>query len=134
LRIKRPDQKNAESLLEAARSEMEFTLTLPPQPAAAATIVRNIYECFRMLGDALLVLQGKESANHIQPLQVLLQLDITTSRPLQILDHLRRLRHQINYYGYQPSVEEAQETLAIARSCFQPVYQKIKKEVELNSR
>ena len=55
IRYKRPDTKDALSLVQAAKRQMDFTLTIEPSDDSAFTIVRNIYECFRMLGDALLV-------------------------------------------------------------------------------
>ncbi|MEK6901914.1 MAG: hypothetical protein AABX37_06215 [Nanoarchaeota archaeon] len=131
MRIKRPDTKDARSLLEAAHQEMKFTLhSLTVSEEAASTIVRNIYECFRMLGDALLTWKGIESTDHLQPIHEILKLDVHTVRPLQMIDHLRRLRHNINYYGYKPTVEEAEEAISIARSCFEAVYQKVKALIE----
>lgn len=131
MRIKRPDTKDAQSLLEAAHQEMNFTLnSLTVSPESASTIIRNIYECFRMLGDALLTWKGIESTDHLQPIHEILKLDVNTIRPLQVIDHLRRLRHNINYYGYKPSVEEAQEAISIAHSCFEAVYKKIKAFIE----
>ncbi len=132
MRVKRPDYKNAESLLATARTDVEYTLTLAVTPASARTIIRNIYESFRMLGDALLTLKGLESTDHTQPIQELLQLEVQTKRPLQVIDYLRRLRHNINYYGYAPSVEEAKEAISIAKSCFEEVDLKIKSLINRN--
>ena len=44
MRYKRPDYKNALSIITAARKEMEFTLTIEPSENSASTIIRNIYE------------------------------------------------------------------------------------------
>lgn len=126
MRIKRPDHKEAESLLDAAEREMEFTLTLPLSEASVTTIIRNIYESFRMLGDALLLLQGEESDDHVQPIRELMKLEVVTKRPLQVLDHLRLLRHNINYYGYRPSGEEAQDAISIAKDCFAVILKEIR--------
>jgi len=57
MRYKRPDKKNALSLAEAAQRELNFTLKLELNEESASTIIRNIYESFRMLGDAILVSQ-----------------------------------------------------------------------------
>ena len=61
MRYKRPDKKNALSIINAAEREMKFTLSLKLTEESGSTIVRNIYECFRMIGDALLVLKGMSS-------------------------------------------------------------------------
>ena len=61
LRYKRPDHKNALSIIEAAKRDLNFTLSIKFSDESGATIVRNIYESFRMLGDALLVAKGIKS-------------------------------------------------------------------------
>ncbi|MBS3128958.1 hypothetical protein J4410_07495 [Candidatus Woesearchaeota archaeon] len=129
IRHKRPDQKNALSILEAAESEMKFTLTIKPSEQAGSTIIRNIYECYRMVGDALLVSKGIESDDHVTPIKEITQLKVQTTRPLQVIDNLRRLRHNINYYGYKPKIEEVKDTISIAKATFEPILKEIKKEV-----
>lgn len=130
MRYKRPDKKNALSIIEAARREMNFTLTLKPTEESGATIVRNIYECFRMLGDALLIARGIESSDHLMPITTLLNVKVETKRPIQIIDNLRRLRHNINYYGYRPTLEEVREAISIADCCFGPLHKAVFETVE----
>lgn|SRR3989338_6156167 len=130
MRYKRPDKKNALSILNASKRDMKFTLTLKLSEESATTIVRNIYECFRMLGDALLISRGIESSDHIMPLNELLKLRVSTSRPIIVIDNLRRLRHNINYYGYKPTISEAEDVVSIAKSCFEPLFEAVLKEVE----
>ena len=129
IRHKRPDHKNALSILYAAEREMTFTLSLQPTPESARTIIRNIYECFRMLGDALLVSKGIASDDHVLPMQTLLQLHVKTNRPIQLIDSLRKLRHHINYYGYTPKTEELHDVISIAQACFQPLLKEVKKTI-----
>ncbi|MFH1275630.1 MAG: hypothetical protein ABIH82_00800 [Candidatus Woesearchaeota archaeon] len=126
MRQKVPDKKNAESIIEAAERDLEFTLTLPVNEQSAATIVRNIYECFRMLGDALLVIKGISTKDHITPIKELLNLPVSTSRPIQLIDNLRKTRHNINYYGYKPSLEEVKDTISLAESCFSSLLKLVK--------
>jgi hypothetical protein len=121
MRYRRPDKKNALSIIEAAKREMAFTLTLEPTQDSGSTIVRNIYECFRMLGDAILASKGIESGDHIMPITVLLNIKADTNRPIQVIDSLRRLRHNINYYGYRPNLDETNDAISIAESCFEPL-------------
>ena len=120
MKHKRPDKKNALSILLAAQREMQYTLTLAVSDEAGATIVRNICESFRMLGDALLLSRGIEAENHITPIKELTQLTVHTQRPLQALDNLRRLRHNINHYGYQPRRKEVDDAIALAKSTLSP--------------
>ena len=130
MRYKRPDVKNALSIIEAADKEMKFTLSIKPTDDSGSTIVRNIYECFRMLGDALLVLKGFESEDHITPINELIALDVKTDRPINVIDNLRRLRHNINYYGYAPKLIEVEDTLSIAKSCFEPLFKAVIKKIK----
>jgi hypothetical protein len=129
VRYKRPDKKNALSLVEASERDMEFTLTLPQTEEAGSTIVKNIYECFLMLGNAMLVLKGQESYDHLAPIKELMDLRISTARPLNLLDNLRRLRININYYGYRPALPEVEETIRISHCLFGPILSEIKRKI-----
>ena len=130
IRHKRPDKKNALSIINAAKRDMEFTLSLNVTQEAGATIVRNIYESFRMMGDALLVAKGIESDNHILPIKELLQLKVDTKRPVNLIENLRQLRHNINYYGYAPKLVEIEDAISIAKNCFKPLLNEAIKKIE----
>jgi len=129
-RQKRPDKKNALSIVQAAKNDMEFTLSLKVVDAAGSTIVRNIYECFRMLGDALLVAKGIESIDHVTQIKEVLELKVLTMRPLGVLDNLRRLRHNINYNGYKPTISEVKDAINIAEGCFEPILKEVLKLIK----
>lgn len=131
-RYKRPDAKNALSIVNAAKRDMEFTLSLEVTEEAGATIIRNIYESFRMLGDALLVAQGIKSEGHILPVRELLKLKVKTSRSIYLIDNLRRLRHNINYYGYSPKLVEVEDVISIAKNCFKPLLNAVIDEINKN--
>ena len=130
MRYKRPDRKNALSIIKAAENDMIFTLSIKPTESSASTIVRNIYECFRMLGDALLVLEGIESEDHIAPIRELTKLKVNTLRPINLVDNLRRLRHNINYYGYKPNIAEVNDAISIAQTIFKPLLNIIKAKLK----
>ena len=132
IRQKHPDKKNALSILNAASTQMEYTLTLESSDNSAFTIIRNIYECFRMLGDALLITQGIESEDHLAPIHELLKIRVETPRSITLVDHLRRIRHNINYYGYTPKKEEADDAISLAKACFEPLFNAVKKGIEKN--
>ena len=126
MRYKRPDQKNALSIIEAAERDMNFTLSIAPSEQSGPTIIRNVYECFRMIGDAILVSEGMESDDHVAPIKELMKVNVVTSRPINLVDNLRRLRHNINYYGYKPRLPEVEDTISIAKSIFQPLLKAVR--------
>lgn len=128
-RYKRPDNKNAISILEAAKKDMKFTLAIPVTKEAGATIARNVYESFRMLGDALLIARGIESGDHIMPINELMKTKVQAKRPINVVENLRRLRHNVNYYGYRPSIEEIKDVISIAESCFEPLAKEVEKKI-----
>lgn len=129
IRYKRPDKKNALSIIEAAKRDMRFTLSMEPTEESGPTIVRNIYECFRKLGDALLAAKGVESEDHVEPIKELLKLKVETVRSINLIDNLRRLRHNVNYYGYKPNLIEVKDVISIARSCFEPLLKAILRQL-----
>lgn len=128
-RIKHPDKKNALSILEASEREMNFTLKLPITEESAFNIIRNIYECFRMLGDSRLVSKGIVSEDHLEPIRELESLNVKTERPIRLVESLRKLRHNINYYGYIPTKAEAEDAVSIAKACFNQLLKEIRKEL-----
>lgn len=129
-RIKFRDKQKALNLIETSIKDMNFTLKLPVSQSSSNTIIRNIYESFRMLGEALLVNKGVEFADHVQSINELINLNLDTSRPLNLLDSLRRLRHKINYNGYLSTIEESEEAISIAKSLFAEIKKEIKKVIE----
>lgn len=129
IRYKRPDRKNAISILEAAKKDIDYTFTINISENSSTTIIRNIYECFRMLGDALLVSEGIESEDHLAPIKELTKIQVMTKRPIYLVNNLRKLRHNINYYGYRPNIDEVKDTVSLAKSCFNPLYKEIKKKI-----
>ena len=130
MRYKRPDKKNAESLIGSAKNEIEYTLTLEVSEKSSSTIIRNIYESFRMLGDALLLNKGIESKDHIEPINELLRLNVKTTRPINLIENLRSLRHNINYYGYIPSKEEARDFASFTKENFKIILNAVKSKIE----
>jgi uncharacterized protein (UPF0332 family) len=128
-RYKRPDNKNALSILKASKDEMDYTLTLEVNEKSASTIIRNIYECFRMLGDSLLVSKGVSSQDHIVCINELTNMKVNTSRPLGLLNNLRMLRHNINYYGYKPNIAEVEDTITLSKALFDPLFKSISQKI-----
>jgi len=132
MREKIPDKNKALSLILSAEKDMLYTLRLEISDEAANTIIRNVYECFRMLGEALLIGRGIETSDHIMMINEIINLKIETSRSLFILDNLRRLRHNINYYAYRANKEEAKNFISLAKSDFSNIFIKVKEIIETN--
>ena len=125
-REKIEDKNKALSLIESAKKDLEFTFKLEISDESANTIIRNIYECFRMLGESLLIKRGIVTSDHIMMIDEIIKLNIETSRPLSVLDNLRRIRHNINYYAYRANKEEAKNFIDLAKSDFDKVFMKVK--------
>jgi hypothetical protein len=131
-RMKYPDSKNAKSIFEASIKQMNYTLTLKSNDESAFNIIRNIYECFRMLGDALLVKRGQISEDHVEQIKALQSLNVGLERPIQIVDNLRRMRHNINYYGFNPKKFDSDDALSFANSCFFKLAEAVSREIDKN--
>ena len=129
MRIKSPDKKNAWSLLTASKNQMDFTLTIHSTNESSFTIIRNIYECFQMLGKSILLSEGKISEDHLESIKAIESLKVKTTRPLKIIDNLRKLRHGINYYGYNPNKEEADDAIIFAKEVFNKLYSAVKEKI-----
>ena len=130
VRIKKPDKKRALSIVNAAERELEFTFGLLVNDESAFNIIRNVYECFRMLGDAILISKGIVSRNHSEQIRVLETIQVKTERPIKLVSTLKNIRHNINYYGYIPSKAEAEDAISIAKACFYPILKLLKEEIE----
>jgi hypothetical protein len=127
------DKAKSKSMIDAASLEMNFIKTLKVSTESGATIIRGIYENFRMLGDALLLMRGKEATgfdHHNEMINELFTLNIQTKRPMNVLNSLKSLRNKINYRGYIPSIEETKDSLSIADACFEPILIQVRKELE----
>ena len=129
MRIKFPDKKSALSLLSASEKQMKFTLTMRSTNESAFAIIRNIYECFQMIGKAVLLSEGKISEDHLESLKAIESMEAKTKRPIQAIDNLRKIRHGINYYGYIPKKEEADDAILLAKEIFKEVLDKAKNRV-----
>ena len=77
-----------------------------------------------------LITKGIESTDHILPIKELTNIKIETSRPINLLDNLRRLRHNINYYGYRPNIEEVKDVIDMAKNIFKPLFNYVLKEIK----
>ena len=128
-RIKHHDNKNSLSIVNSAEREMQFTLKQTITEESAFNIIRNVYECFRMLGDALLVSKGIVSQDHVEQIRELEKIPVETKRPVKLIDSLRKLPHNINYYGYIPTKAEAEDAVSIAQACFYLLLKEIKKRL-----
>lgn len=130
---KSPDERKAKSVIEAASRGMNFVESSPINVNSGPSIIREIYESFRMLGDALLTAKGFETTgkdHHAQMISELVTLRIQTERPLILLHELRKMRHKINYEGYLPMDAEIKEVIAIKDALWKPLFAEVKRLVE----
>ena len=133
IRQRAPDKAKARSIVKAAEIDMSFIEKHPTGMESGQSIIRGIYENFRMLGDALLISKGFETTgldHHNQMINALTILKITTSRPLLLLHELRKLRHNINYEGHIPNESELKYAVEIKEALWKPVLAEVKKEIE----
>lgn len=136
-REKEPDIKKAISIISAANKEMSFTLYLKLVEdtnntfEGGGTIIRNIYECFRMLGKSLLIAKGKETSkdDYVSSINELLKLKVNTDRPIRVIENLRRMRHNINYGDYIPNRDNVIEAIKIAQTCFKPLREEVQGQI-----
>ena len=110
-----PDKERAKSIMQNSIRDIKYTLTLNVSEESANTIVRNIYESFRMLGEAILLKKGIRSIDHLNSINEILKLKIESSRSLKLLENLRRLRNNINYYGYKANIYDAKESIILQK-------------------
>ena len=82
-----------------------------------------------MLGDAILVSKGIESKDHMLPINELMKIQVKTERSINVISNLRGLRHNINYYGYKPRLVEVEDAISIAKICYNPLFEEIKKKL-----
>lgn len=132
MRTRTPDAPKARSLVRSAELEMEFLDTLELSSKSASTIIKGIHENFRKLGEAVLISKGQEPEehnNHQMCLQALMNLKVKTTRPLQVLDNLRKIRNDINYNGYIPSMADLDDVISIKKACWKPILEEVKKNI-----
>ena len=125
-----PDKERAKSIMQNSIKDMKYTLSLKVCEESANTIIRNIYESFRMLGEAILLKKGIRPIDHINSVDEILKLEIKTKRPLILLENLRRLRHNINYYGYKANIYDAKESIGFAKDCFNELSKRVNEIIE----
>lgn len=133
IRRKFPDKAKSASILKNAEGNMDVIESIKNNQKAGSLIVSTIYECFRMLGDALLTAEGFETTgkdHHKEMISRLLKINVKTTRPLLVLDELRRKRNDINYEGYTPTEDEIKDTLAIKDALWKPMLTEVKRLIE----
>jgi len=132
IRRLKPDKAMARSMISAARDQMEVLDSLQLTSKAGPIIVREIYEQFRMLGDALLTAKGvsKGIDQHKSMIQALMGINTEASRSLLVLDTLRILRHKINYEGYVPTPDQVRNVVDIKKTFWKTLLKKVEEEVK----
>ena len=120
-------------MVAAATRDMGVMDKITSIENAGSTIIRGVYENFRMLGDAVLTAQGGEEMgthHHREMIAVLTKLPVKSDRSILVLQKLRKLRHKINYEGYIPEEEEVKYVISVKKALWKPVLDAVKKQVE----
>lgn len=130
MREKKPDKQRAISLINASKNDIKFTLSIKITKESSPTIVRNIYESFRRLGEAILIAKGFESSVHAEALNELFSLKVNTKRPIRIIENLKGIRDNINYRGYEASVNDAKESVEIAKDLFSDICRAAEEKIQ----
>ena len=128
-----PDKDKAKSMIFAAELDMAFVSSLPITTESAQSIIRGIYEDFRILGDALLTVKGFKASgidHHTQMIDALIKLNVKTTRPLLLLNDLKRTRHQINYNGYVPTENDVKYVIELKEAFWKDILGEVKKQTE----
>ena len=115
-------------MLKNAEDDIEFTLKLKISRDSCNTIIRNIYEAFRMLGEAVLLSKGFKSFDHKAMIEELLKLD--KNEHLLFLNTIKEIRHKINHKGYQAGIEETKDIIDFAEQHFNNIFKKVKNEID----
>ena len=88
----------------------------------------NIYEDFRILGEAVLLSKGIKSFDHKAMIEELIKLD--NDAHLLFLNTIKEIRHKINHKGYSSAITEAKDAIDFAEKHFNDIYEKVKNEIE----
>ena len=107
LRRRSPDKARIRSMLEAAKRTSEYVCRLEINEESAAVVFRELYECLRQIGDALLWRSGWEPLKHTASIEALKE--EVGYVDYEKLDRLRIIRNNANYRGYSVSVQNALE-------------------------
>ena len=111
LRPKQIDIEKIKSLINSSKSNADIALRIKLDEKSATVIFRELYECIRQLSEALWMLDGYEPKTHEIALESLKEIEIKNKLKLNHLDRYRKIRHDINYQGFQSTLEQAKEIL-----------------------
>lgn len=95
-------------LARTAYCDFRAVVLEPRKPRNNRLIVRNVYECMRMVGQALFLVDGTQESKHEACIWRLCGED-------KEADKLRYLRHAVNYQGYTPSSDETAQAIDTAK-------------------
>ena len=129
LRPKQVDIEKIKSLIDSSKSNAEVALKIKLDEKSATVIFRELYECIRQLSEALWMINGYEPKTHEVALESLTELEIKSKLKLNHLDRYRKIRHDINYQGFQATLEQAKEILDFWKTAGKEVLAILEKEV-----
>jgi len=116
-------------LITTAKDDFNYTLNLNLTKNSTNTIVRNLYESFRMLGEALLLNKDIKTLDHIKQIDELIRLNMMDA-DLELLFDLQELRHNINHKGHKATINQAKDVLNFSRFYFEPVFIEVEERLK----
>ncbi len=119
LRKRTIDTQRLNSLLSSAKDNSDYASSLEINEKSSTAIFKELYDCFRQLGDAKLLLLGYESqgkGSHEVSIEAI-QEEKVDFLAFNNLDRFRRLRNDANYKGYKATVADAQDISNVWKNC-----------------
>ena len=126
IRPRQIDTERIKSILKSAETNATVTLKIPLSDDSASIIYRELYECIRQLGDAMLWTNGYEPLSHEVSMDAIRELDIKNKILLNHLTRFKSIRNDINYRGFRASQTQAKEIMDFWKKCGSEILEKIK--------
>ncbi len=115
LRKRSPDMKQADTLIDAANERASIAKAIPLSEKSATTILSELYESFKNLGNARWWVLGYKPTKdaHVVSMLIISKAQIAHAYKVQNIDRFRQLRNKANYDGYRVTLGEAKEILGL---------------------
>jgi hypothetical protein len=91
-----------------------------------------MYESIRQLGDASWRILGYEPLNHEITLDGLKNYNIKYNLKLNLLPRFKKIRNDINYNGFQASVNQAEEIIDFWNKCCKEIINILNSKITSN--
>ena len=106
-----PDEEMAKSLQKTSANKAFSSKELELKQETAASKISLSYDAVRELLEAITLLKGYKIYNHVCYTAFLKEI-LRANEHTEEFDFLRKIRNDINYYGKEVTLKEAEEILA----------------------